>query len=47
MDKLPGLEDSGRIVVMTDSNCVDQSEMSGKCQWLFYELVNIATRDSE
>jgi hypothetical protein len=46
MDGLSDLKDSGRIVVMTDSACIDSSSNSmTKCYWLFERFVRIATGD--
>ena len=43
IDGLPGFNNSGRIVVMTDSACVDSaSPAMSKCYWLLERFVKIA-----
>ena len=48
VDKLQGLNNSGRIVVMTDSSCLDSSSPSLiKCFWLLDKFVRIASGEIE
>lgn len=46
MDKLNNFDKSGRIVVMSDSSCIDSASPSlTKCYWLLEKLVRIATEE--
>jgi membrane-bound transcription factor site-1 protease len=44
VEGLPGFENSGSIIVMTDSSCIDSSSPSlTKCYWLLERFVKIAS----
>lgn len=47
LERLPGpeFEDSGAIIVMTDSDCISQQRQIRSCNFLFEQFVDIATRD--
>ena len=48
VDKLAGLSTSGRLVVMTDSSCMDSASPTiTKCFWLIDRFVRIATEEIE
>jgi len=46
LDGLPGLENSGRIIVMTDSDCMSMARQVRPCYQLFENFVQIATRSN-
>lgn len=47
LDGLPGadFDNSGAIIVMTDSDCISQQRQIRSCNFLFEQFVDIATRD--
>lgn len=46
LNGLSGFNQSGKIIVMTDSACIDSVSSSvSKCYWLFDRFVKIATGD--
>ena len=49
LDRLPGaeFENSGAIIVMTDSDCISQQRQIRSCNFLFEQFVDIATREKE
>jgi hypothetical protein len=46
VDKLQNFNNSGRIILMTDSSCLDSASSSlTKCYWLIDRFVKIATEE--
>lgn len=43
---LPGLKNSGNIIVMTDSDCLSAQKLTRPCYGIFLEFVQIATGNS-
>lgn len=47
LDGLPGYNNSGRIVIMTDSSCLDSASPSlTKCFWLLERFVKVASGEN-
>ena len=47
LERLPGpyYDNSGAIIVMTDSDCISQQRQIRNCNFLFEQFVDIATRE--